>query len=129
MTDPIADMLTRIRNILRVHKTVVMIPFSKLKFQIAKILKNEGFIASVERIDRDPRYFLVRMVYNEAQESPIRNLRRISKPGRKVYATKDEIPYVANKQGMAIISTSSGLMTDREARKNKIGGEIICEIW
>lgn len=129
MTDPIADMLTRIRNILRVRKTVVRIPFSNIKYQIAKILKSEGFLGSVERPDRDPRNFIVRVVYDENQESPIRDLRRVSRPGQKVYATKDKIPYVANRHGIAIISTSSGLMTDREARKRKIGGELICEVW
>ena len=129
MTDPIADMLTRIRNILRVRKTVVRIPFSNIKYQIAKILKSEGFVGSVERPDRDPRHFIVRVVYDDNQESPIRDLRRVSRPGQKVYATKDKIPYVANMHGVAIISTSSGLMTDREARKRKIGGELICEVW
>lgn len=129
MTDPIADMLTRIRNVLRVRKSVVHIPFSNIKYQIAKIMKNEGFLGSVERPDRDPRSFIVRVVYDKEMESPIRDLKRISKPGRRVYADKDEIPYVVNTHGIAILSTSAGLMTDREARKRKIGGEVICEIW
>ena len=84
MTDPIADMLTRIRNILRVRKTIVRIPFSNIKYQIAKILKSEGFIGSVERPDRDPRHFIVRVVYDENQESPIRDLRRVSKRTKSV---------------------------------------------
>ena len=129
MTDPIADMLTRIRNVLRVNKTVVEVPFSNLKYKIAKILKSEGFLGSVERLERDPRNFVVRLLYGENMESPIRDLRRISRPGKRVYVGKDDLSRVVNSHGIAIISTSAGLMTDREARKRKIGGEVVCEIW
>lgn len=129
MTDPIADMLTRIRNALSVRSSVVRIPFSNLKYTIAKILKNEGFIGSVERLDREPRYFIVRIEYGKEHETALRDLQRVSKPGRRVYVSKEELPRVLNGQGIAILSTSSGLMTDKEARKRKVGGEVLCEVW
>lgn len=129
MTDPIADMLTRIRNSLLIHESVVRIPFSNMKYTIAKILKNEGFIGSVERLDRDPRSFVVRIEYGKDSEAALRDLRRVSKPGRRVYASKESVPHVLNGQGIAIISTSSGIMTDKEARRRKVGGEVLCEVW
>ena len=116
MTDPIADMLTRIRNANRQHHETVMVPASKLKVDIAEILKNEGFIKG----------------YKVEGEGPIKNitdLKRISKPGLRVYAKVNEIPKVLNGLGIVILSTSQGLMTDKEARAKQVGGEVLAYIW
>ncbi|MEI6288281.1 MAG: 30S ribosomal protein S8 [bacterium] len=133
MTDPIADMLTRIRNAIRVRKTEVAIPFSKLKLGLLKILKQEGFVSGYEelKVGEDGNKFgglIVKLKYNEGQ-SAIASIKRVSKPGRRVYAAKDELPKVLNNYGIAIISTSAGLMTNREARKAGLGGEVVCEIY
>ncbi len=145
MTDPIADMLTRIRNIQMVKKTEVVLPYSKLKFNILKLMQENGWIENV--IKREPvakskfkksskdyiynRFatLVVTLKYNEHKVSKISSLKRISKPGRRVYVNKEEIPTVLNGKGMSIISTSQGLLTDKEARQKKIGGELICEIY
>ncbi len=128
MTDPIADMLTRIRNALRVNKSEVTIPYSKLKVRIAEILKNEGYISSYsEQIEN--RQLKLKLKYQSDGRSAINSLRRISKPGRRVYCQADKLPRVLNNLGIAIISTPAGLMTVADAKKNKIGGEIICEIY
>jgi len=128
MTDPIADMLTRIRNAVAVRKAEIVLPYSKIKFSIAKILKAEGFISEAEKImERFPAIRLV-LKYNE-QQPAINHLKRISKPGQRVYVSREEIPYVLNNLGLAILSTSKGLMTNRQARRAKIGGEVLCEIW
>ncbi len=128
MTDPIADMLTRIRNALRVHKSEVTIPYSKLKVKIAEILKNEGYINSYsEQIDS--RQLKLQLKYQPNGQSVINSLRRISKPGRRIYCQADKLPRVLNNLGIAIISTPQGMMTVVEAKQKKIGGEIICEIY
>ncbi len=128
MTDPIADMLTRIRNALRVHKSEVTIPYSKLKVKIAEILKNEGYINSYsEQIDS--RQLKLQLKYQPNGQSVINSLRRISKPGRRIYCQADKLPRVLNNLGIAIISTPQGMMTVAEAKQKKIGGEIICEIY
>ncbi|OGY52442.1 MAG: 30S ribosomal protein S8 [Candidatus Buchananbacteria bacterium RIFCSPLOWO2_01_FULL_56_15] len=134
MTDPIADMLTRIRNALAVRKTEVVLPYSKLKFNVAEILRTEGFVRKVEKIAKgtaDNRIDQLRIVlkYLGPKEPAIAAIKRISKPGQRVYVTKDNIPVVLNNLGIAIISTSSGLMTNRQARKRGVGGEVICEVY
>ena len=134
MTDPIADMLTRIRNALAVRKTEVVLPYSKLKFNVAEILQTEGFVRKVEKIAKgtaDNRIDQLRIVlkYLGPKEPAIAAIKRISKPGQRVYVTKDNIPVVLNNLGIAIISTSSGLMTNRQARKRGVGGEVICEVY
>jgi len=129
MTDPIADMLTRIRNAVQLRKDEVVLPFSKIKFEIAKILEQEGYIKKAEKIENTFAKIKIILKYTSQKESVIQNLKRISKPGGKIYVHHRKIPYVLDGLGIAIISTSSGLMTNGEAKKRKIGGEVICEIY
>lgn len=130
MTDPIADMLTRIRNALVQKHDVVSMPVSKEKKAIAKILKEEGFITDYA-IEGDGQFkeLTITLKYTEDKQRVINGLRRISKPGLRVYAHADELPRVLNGLGIAIISTSNGVMTDREARKQHVGGEVLAYIW
>lgn len=129
MTDPIADMLTRIRNASAVGKTEVVLPYSKLKFEIAKLLEREGYIKGVEKTKNKFDEILIKLRYHKNKKSYISQIKRISKPGRRVYAGKDELPIVLDNIGIAIISTSKGIITNKEAKKKKLGGEIICEIY
>ena len=136
MTDPIADMLTRIRNAFLVNKQELVVPMSKIKYEIAKILKREGFISDVEifkaqGLKKNGVFDEIKIVlkYKKNGKSVITKLKRISKPGLRVYANKDKLPKVLNNMGIAIISTSKGLMTNKEARKQNLGGEIICEVY
>ncbi|KKM12659.1 30S ribosomal protein S8 [Clostridiales bacterium PH28_bin88] len=130
MTDPIADFLTRIRNANTVYQDTVEIPSSKMKRAMANILKDEGLIKDVEYID-DGKQGVLRLYlkYGPNREKVITGLKRISKPGLRVYARKDEIPRVLGGLGLAVISTSKGIMTDKRARKEGVGGEVICYIW
>ncbi len=130
MSDPIADMLTRIRNAILVRHEKVEIPASKMKRQIAEILKAEGFIKDAEYID-DGKQGIIRLFlkYGPNNEPVITGLKRISKPGLRVYAKHEELPRVLRGLGIAIISTSKGVMTDKEARRAGVGGEVICYIW
>jgi small subunit ribosomal protein S8 len=129
MTDPIADMLARIRNASRAgHKRVDM-PVSKLKAEIARILKDNAFIHDFKVLD-DGRHGVLRLYLKYHEGAPvIRQVRRVSRPGRRQYSGVAELPRVRNGLGMAIVSTSRGMMSDREARKNNVGGEIIAAIW
>lgn len=137
MIDPIADMLTRIRNASAVEKHEVVLPMSKIKFEIAKILKSEGWINDVEvlKTGKGKRATTVfdelRIVlkYKKSGVSAITNIKRISKPGLKIYANKENLPRVLNNMGIAILSTPQGLMTNKEARKKGLGGEVLCEIY
>ena len=130
VTDTIADMLTRIRNANVMHYQEVLVPSSKMKLEIAKILKDEGFIADYKVLKEDAQGTIVlTLKYGPNKERVITGLKRISKPGLRVYAKNDEIPKVLNGLGIAIISTSKGLMTDKEARKNNLGGEVLAYIW
>ena len=126
VTDPIADMLTRIRNANQMRGKEVAMPTSKMKLEIAKILANEGFIEKY--IVKDNTLTLT-LKYGQNKERVITGLKRISKPGLRVYAGANEIPYVLNGLGIAIISTPKGVMTDKLARKNNVGGEVIAYIW
>ncbi|NLM46717.1 MAG: 30S ribosomal protein S8 [Firmicutes bacterium] len=130
MTDPIADMLTRIRNANTMKHEVVEIPSSKIKLAIADILKKEGFIKDYE-LKKDNKQGIIRIFlkYGPNRENVLTGLKRISKPGLRVYAGKDELPKVLGGLGVAIISTSQGIMTDKAARKAGIGGEVLCYIW
>jgi small subunit ribosomal protein S8 len=130
MTDPIADMLTRIRNANAVRHESVEIPASKIKRQIAEILKREGFIRDAEYID-DGKQGVIRIFlkYGPNNERVITGLKRISKPGLRVYAKSTEVPRVLRGLGIAILSTSKGVMTDKEARQAKVGGEVLAYIW
>ncbi|MFA6474876.1 MAG: 30S ribosomal protein S8 [Patescibacteria group bacterium] len=130
MTDPIADMLTRIRNAAAVRKPTVVIPFSKLKNKLALILKKEHYIENLATIQVAGRPNLeLTLRYLPDGQSAIQAVNRISKPGRRVYAQKKVLPYVQNNFGLAIISTSQGLMTNKQARQKNLGGEVICEIY
>jgi len=130
MSDPIADMLTRIRNAIMASYDTVDIPSSKLKVGISKILKAEGFIKNY-KIMPDKRQGAIRIFlrYDDQGEPIIGGLQRVSKPSRRVYAKGDEVPKVLNGFGVNILSTSKGLMTDKQAQKMGIGGEVVCSIW
>jgi small subunit ribosomal protein S8 len=130
MTDPIADMLTRIRNAQRAFYSTVDIPGSRQKIDIAKVLKSEGFIKNFRIMD-DKRQGIIRIFFrfDGNGESVIGGLKRVSKPGRRVYTKGDKIPQVLHGYGINILSTSKGIMTDRQARKIGIGGEILCSVW
>ena len=130
MTDPLADMLTRIRNGIMARFGKVDIPASGTKISLAKIMKNEGYIKNYKMIkDRRQGILRVFLKYDENQNSVISGLERISKPSRRVYVSHDKIPMVQNGLGISIVSTSKGMMTDREARKLRVGGEIMCKVW
>ena len=130
MIDPIADFLTRIRNANTVYMEKVEIPASKTKLGLANILKEEGYIKDVEYIEDGKQGFLrLYLKYGANREKVITGLKRISRPGLRVYAQKDELPKVLGGLGIAIISTSKGLMTDKDARKAGVGGEVMCYIW
>jgi len=130
MTDPIADMLTRIRNANTVYHEFVELPASSIKREIAEILKREGFIKDVEYIKENKKGILkISLKYGPNREKVITGLKRISKPGLRVYVKANDIPKVLRGLGIAIISTSKGLMTDKEARSKKLGGEIIAYVW
>lgn len=130
MTDPIADMLTRVRNANSAYKTSTTIPCSKKLVELARILKEEGYITDYRVMESAPQDVLeVTLKYGPRKERTLTGLRRISKPGLRVYAKKDELPRVLGGLGIAIISTSRGVMTDRDARKAGIGGEVIAYIW
>ncbi|MCU9594045.1 30S ribosomal protein S8 [Caldibacillus thermolactis] len=130
MTDPIADLLTRIRNANMVRHESLEVPASKLKKDIVEILKREGFIRDAEYIE-DNKQGIIRIFlkYGPNNERVITGLKRISKPGLRVYAKADEVPKVLNGLGIAIISTSSGVLTDKEARAQKVGGEVLAYVW
>jgi small subunit ribosomal protein S8 len=132
MTDPIADMLTRVRNANVAMHDSVKLPGSKLKVSLASILEREGFIAgyTTTRVDDRPGSVLeIRMKYTEDRTRAIAGLRRVSTPGLRVYARAGHLPRVLGGMGVAVLSTSEGLLTDREARKRKIGGEVLCYVW
>lgn len=131
MTDPIADMLTRIRNANTVGHDTVDVPASKMKKSIAGILTEEGYIKGFEVIEEENKQGTIRieMKYGAGKERVISGIKKISKPGLKVYAKADEVPKVLGGLGLAIISTSNGVMSDKEARKLGIGGEVICYVW
>ncbi|KRK35275.1 MULTISPECIES: 30S ribosomal protein S8 [Levilactobacillus] len=130
MTDPIADFLTRIRNANMVRHESLEVPASKIKRDIAEILKREGFIRNVEYIDDDKQGIIrVFLKYGKDNQRVISGLKRISKPGLRSYVKADDVPKVLNGLGIAIISTSEGVVTDKEARAKKIGGEVLAYIW
>jgi small subunit ribosomal protein S8 len=127
MTDPIADMLTRIRNANMSFKSDVSIPLSKVKVAIAKILEKEGYVSNID-LSKDNEIILG-LKYDEKRQRTISGIKRISKPGLRVYVSSTTIPRVLGGMGIGIISTNKGLLTDGEARKQGVGGEIICEVW
>jgi small subunit ribosomal protein S8 len=129
MTDPIADMLTRIRNAQMTHKGAIELPFSKLKKEIADILQKEGFLDRVTVVEEKPARKLSLILKYDGRQPAIRMIKRESKPGHRMYRSAEEMPRVLNDYGIAIVSTSKGLMTNKQARKICVGGEIICSVY
>ena len=130
MTDPIADFLTRIRNAIIARKAKVEIPSSKMKKQLAELLRDEGFVAHVdEKTDEKQGVITITLRYGQNHENAISGIRRVSRPGQRKYVNKDSIPKIRSGLGVAFLTTSHGLMTDRAARKAGLGGEVVCEVW
>ncbi len=128
-TDPISDMLTSIRNAQAVSHQTVTIPFSILKYKIVKVLEKQGFVEKVEKKGKKVRKIIEIVLKYKNKEPIISGIRRVSKPGQRIYISVQEIRKVRGGYGMTIISTSKGLMTNKEAKKNKLGGEVLCELW
>ncbi len=130
LTDPVADMLTRIRNANKAMQDTAAMPSSKLKIEIAKLLKNEGYIRDY-RVEHDGSFpsLVIELKFGRNRERVITDLKRVSRPGRRVYARKDRLPRVLGGMGTAILSTSGGLITSRDAEKEGVGGEVICFVW
>jgi small subunit ribosomal protein S8 len=129
MTDPIADMLTRIRNAVAVKKPEVVLPYSKLKFNVAKILELENYVGKVEKLTNG-KFDELKVELKYTPNGPaIRHIKRLSTPGQRLYINGKELPRILNGYGLAIVSTSKGIMTNKEAKRQNIGGELMCEIW
>lgn len=129
MTDPISDMLTRLRNATMAHATTVELPMSNMKFALAKLLEHEGFVGAVETFTQSARPMLrITLKYDVQGKPRLSHIKRVSKPGLRVYQKTDELKQVRSGYGLSIISTPNGIMTNREARKRRLGGEVICEI-
>ncbi len=130
MTDPIADMLTRIRNAVRVERPHVTMALSKVKRGLAEVLKREGYIWDFREVEGDPRpQLFIELKYGPNGERVIRHIKRVSKPGRRVYRGASDLRPVLNGLGISILSTSRGVVSDREARQRNLGGEVLCELW
>ncbi|HWZ91598.1 MAG TPA: 30S ribosomal protein S8 [Polyangiaceae bacterium] len=132
MTDPIADLLSRIRNASMARHELTRVPANKLKKNIALLLKAEGYVADVRQEEWGPKKhqtLTIVLKYGEDRTSAFQGIRRVSRPGRRVYVRHDQIPRVLSGLGISIISTSTGLMSDKEARRRKVGGELLCEVW
>jgi small subunit ribosomal protein S8 len=130
MSDPLADFLTRIRNAVRAHFDTVEIPLSKLKVSVAEVLKKEGYITDYQIAEQGVQgTIIIELKYGPNNEQVITGLRRTSKPGLRQYAKNDAIPTVMSGLGVGILTTSKGVMSDREARKQHVGGELLCEVW
>ena len=132
MTDPVADLLSRIRNASLARHDVTRVPANKLKKNIALLLKAEGYVADVRQEEWGPKKhqtLTIVLKYGEDRTSAFQGIRRVSRPGRRVYVRHDQIPRVLSGLGISIISTSTGLMSDKEARRRKLGGELLCEVW
>ena len=130
MTDPIADMLTRIRNAITARKAKVIMPASKLKARIAEVLKDEGFVGTISSEEDGKQGLLsIELRYDNNNHNAIQGIRRVSKPGQRMYARHTGLPKVRSGLGIAILTTSKGVMTERDARKNGLGGELLCEVW
>lgn len=128
-TDPISDFLTRLRNAQSAFRDLVELPSSRLKYAVAKILEREGYVANVSERTEGPKKVLSVALKYHGREPAIRSISRVSKPGRRVYGKAGELPRVLSDNGIAIVSTSAGVMTNKEARRRKLGGEIICEVY
>ena len=128
-TDQIADLITRIRNAVMVSKNEILVPTSKLKVGVVEVLKKNGYVAGYEVIEGTPRGTLKVVINEPGTIAKINEISKVSKPGRRVYSAADELPVIKSGRGMIIVSTSKGLMTGREAKKNRLGGEILVKVW
>lgn len=128
-TDQIADLITRIRNAIMVGKNEILVPTSKLKVGVVEVLKKNGYVAEYEVVDGKPRGVLKVTIFEPGTVAKINEISKVSKPGRRVYSAAEDLPVVKSGRGMVIVSTSKGLMTGREARKNRLGGEILVKVW
>ncbi len=128
-TDQIADLLTRIRNAIMVNKNEILVPTSKLKVQVVEVLKKNGYISDYEISDDKPRGILKVTINEVGSQAKINEITKVSKPGRRIYSAAEDLPTVKSGRGMVIVSTSKGLMTGREAKKNRLGGEILVRVW
>ena len=128
-TDQIADLITRIRNAVKVSKNEILVPTSKLKAGIVEVLAKNGYVASYEIVEGSPRGMLHVVINEPGAIAKINEITKVSKPGRRVYAGADELPTIKSGRGMIIVSTSKGLMTGREAKRNRLGGEILVKVW
>jgi len=130
MTDPIADMLTRIRNALKAGHATLDVPRSRIKVELARVLSEQGFISGYSEIEEGPQGRIrIQLRYDKADCAIIRGLERVSKPSRRLYVGKDDVPRVRNGLGVAILTTPNGIITDRQARRAGIGGEVLCYVW
>jgi small subunit ribosomal protein S8 len=128
-TDPIADLLTRIRNAIAVNKTEVTVPASKIKLTVAEQLKKAGYLAAVKMVEGTPRGTIVITINEPGEKSTITEIHRVSKPGQRVYARATEIPRIKNGRGIVLVSTSQGVMTGSQAKKARLGGEVLCKVY
>jgi small subunit ribosomal protein S8 len=128
-TDPISDMLTRIRNAIAAKKDSLVLPYSKFKMSLGKLLLDEGFISGVNELDGRHRMLQINLKYSPSGDPVISGVKRVSKPGQRIYLSKDSLPRTNSGLGLTIVSTSKGLMSDRKARKEKVGGEVVCQVW
>ena len=128
-TDQVADLITRIRNAVNVGKNEILVPTSKLKAQVVEVLAKNGYLAGFEVIEGTPRGMLKVTINDAGAIAKINEISKVSKPGRRIYSSADEIPTIKSGRGMIIVSTSKGLMTGREAKKNRLGGEILVKVW
>ncbi len=128
-TDQVADLITRIRNAVMVSKNEIMVPTSKLKVAVVDVLKKNGYIADYEVEDGKPRGILKVLINEAGTNAKISEISKVSKPGRRVYSAADDLPVVKSGRGMVIVSTSKGIMTGREAKKNRLGGEVLVKVW
>ena len=128
-TDQIADLLTRIRNAVMVGKNEILVPTSKLKAGVVEVLAKNGYVASFEVIDGKPRGMLHVVINEPGMAAKINEISKVSKPGRRVYSSADDLPTIKSGRGMVIVSTSKGLMTSRKAKKNRLGGEVLVKVW
>ncbi len=130
MTDPLADMMTRIRNAIRVEKPHIELPLSKVKVGVAEVLKREGYIWDWSQIDEKPAQLLrLELKYGPNGERVIRHIKRVSKPGRRIYSRARDLRPILQGLGITVLSTSRGVLSDREARQRNLGGEVLCEVW
>lgn len=128
-TDPIADMLTRINNAVRARKSELVLPFSKFKASLAKLLLKEGFVGGVSELTGDHKMLQISLKYGPNGEAVLAGIKRVSKPGQRIYLPVDRIPRTNSGYGITVVSTPKGLLTDKDARKSRVGGEIVCQVW